>query len=58
MSTFATIGVVAALLVLAARWWQRGEQRDPPPLIGAFRVWLVASLVLWAAAAIAPRFLA
>lgn len=56
--TMATIGVVAAFLVMAVRWWRRGELREHPRLDGAPRVWLVAALGLWAAFAIAPRFVA
>jgi hypothetical protein len=54
--TWATIAVVAAFLVMAARWWRRGDLEAHPALAGAPRAWLIASLGLWAVFAIAPRF--
>lgn len=54
--TLLTIGVVAVFVVVAARWWRRGELREPPSLAGAPRFGLVASLGLWAAFAVAPRY--
>lgn len=56
--TLATIVVLAAFVVMAARWWRRGDLREHPRLAGAPRVWLIASLSIWAAFAIAPRFVA
>ena len=56
--TLATFAVVATFLVMAARWWRRAELRERPRLAGVPRLWLVASLGLWAVFAIAPRFFA
>lgn len=56
--TLVTLVVVAAFVVMAARWWRSGGLRDHPRLVGLPRVWLFASLGLWAVFAIAPRFLA
>lgn len=52
--TLLTIAVVATFVVMAARWWRRGELREHPRLTGASRYWLLASLCLWAAFAVAP----
>ncbi|RYZ06413.1 MAG: hypothetical protein EOO73_15660 [Myxococcales bacterium] len=54
--TGATLAVVAAFLVMAARWWRRGDLEAHPAPAGAPRAWLIASLGLWAVFAIAPRF--
>jgi len=56
--TLAMVAVVAALLAMATRWWRRGDLREHPPLAGAPRAWLLASLVTWAFFAISPRFVA
>lgn len=53
-ATASTGALVALFLLAAARWWRKGELRDPPPLGRASGVGLAASLVLWAACAAWP----
>jgi hypothetical protein len=51
-----TFAVVFAFALTASWWWGRGELRAHPQLTGFPRIWLAASLALWAVCAIAPCF--
>lgn len=56
--TLCTFAAVAVFAVSSVWWWRRGDLRAPPSLTGGPLNWLLASLALWAAFAIAPRLLA
>lgn len=47
---------VALFLLAAVRWWRREALRAPPRLHGRPALGLSVALVLWAASAVAPRF--
>lgn len=53
LSTFAAVGAFA---LTAAWWWRRGELRAHRSITGPARIGLIASIALWAVAAVVPRF--
>lgn len=52
--TLSTFAVVGLFVLSALRWWRQGVLGAHPPVGGGPRIWLVASLALWAACAFAP----
>lgn len=54
--TWSTLAVVGLFLLRAVGWWRRGGLRAHPPLTAGPRMWLFASLALWAVFALAPRW--
>jgi hypothetical protein len=54
--TLSTLGAVGLFALMVGWWWQRGDLRSHPPLTRRPRVWLLASLVVWALFALAPQW--